>query len=116
MVATPIVHRKPQRGLKTPMTNPLSELTPDYFEPHAGENFTLGAKGASLELKLVEIKRLGTALRKGGAFSLLFTTAPGPFLPQAIYPITHPKLGALDLFIVPLGPKKGANQYEAVFT
>ena len=35
---------------------------------------------------------------------------------QAIYPITHPSLGTLELFIVPLGPKDGGNRYEIIFT
>ena len=34
------------------------------------------------------------------------------FVPQATYPIEHPALGKLELFIVPLGPKKDGNSYE----
>ena len=55
-------------------------------------------------------------MRDGGAFSLTLQSAPGPFLPQATYPIAHPKLGTLEMFIVPLGPKNGGNQYEVIFT
>jgi hypothetical protein len=69
-----------------------------------------------LALELVDVRRLGAALRDGGAFSLTFQSAPGPFVPQATYPIAHPKLGTLEMFIVPLGPKNGGNQYEVIFT
>jgi hypothetical protein len=55
-------------------------------------------------------------LRKGGAFALTFMSPPGPFLQQSTYPLEHPALGTLELFIVPLGPKAGGNSYEAVFT
>jgi hypothetical protein len=98
------------------MSKTLAELTAADFEPHQGAIFRFAAAGGELELKLVEVRRLGQALRNGGAFSLLFLSAAGPFLPQAIYPFTHPALGALELFLVPLGPKDGGNSYEAVFT
>jgi hypothetical protein len=98
------------------MSSSLATLAVNDFEPHAGEAFRLLAPGQELELKLVEVRRLGPALREGGAFSLMFLARAGPFLPQATYPIAHPALGILDLFIVPLGPKDGGNAYEAVFT
>ena len=98
------------------MPKELSALTPKDFEPHNGEAFRLAGPNGTLELKLLEVKRLGTALRDGGAFSLTFQSAPGPFLPQAIYPLVHPALGTLEIFFVPLGPKNGGNQYEVIFT
>ena len=98
------------------MPSSLADLTVGDFEPLSGESFRLLAPAHELELKLAEIRRLGQARREGGAFSLLFIAPPGQFLPQAIYPITHPRLGTLNLFIVPLGPMAGGNAYEAVFT
>jgi hypothetical protein len=98
------------------MPKAVAALTPADFEALNGGDFTLAAPNSALVLKLSEVRALGTALRAGGAFSLMFTTAPGPFLPQAIYPIAHPALGTLELFMVPLGPKDGANRYEVIFT
>jgi len=97
------------------MSKPVASLTADDFEPHNGESFQLTTAIGALDLKLVEVRRLGQALREGGAFSLLFTSAPGPFLPQATYPLAHPALGTIELF-VPLGPKDGGNRYEVIFT
>lgn len=93
-------------------------LTAADFEPHVQDEFQIASSTSeiALSLKLVEVRRLGQAMRPGGAFSLLFLSAPGPFYPQAIYPLTHATLGTLDLFLVPLGPKDGGNSYEAVFT
>ena len=37
-------------------------------------------------------------------------------LEQRIYALTHPVLGALEIFLVPIGPDpSGRLQYEAVF-
>ena len=98
------------------MTSCLADMNAGDFEACSGESFRLTAGAGELKLKLVEVRRIGQALRAGGAFSLTFVSAAGPFLPQAIYPIAHPALGTLEMFIVPLGPMLGGNGYEAVFT
>jgi hypothetical protein len=33
-----------------------------------------------------------------------------------LYPLTHPELGTMELFLVPMGPMRGGNAYEVVFT
>lgn len=97
------------------MTKPVADLRIEDFEPHRGESFRLMATGATLELELADVQRLGTALREGGAFSLIFR-GTGPIAPQAIYPLEHPALGTLELFVVPIQPKDGSNRYEVIFT
>jgi hypothetical protein len=97
------------------MSKSLAALTADDFAPRQGESFTLGAGDNKIELKLIKVTRLGAAMREGGAFSLVFLSEPGPFLPQAIYPLTHPALGTQTLFLVPIGPQQGGNAYEAIF-
>ena len=94
----------------------LTSLKPADFDAHVGEEFTIEVNGKQLDLKLAEVERVGSAVREGGAFSLLFLTGPGAFLPQGTYPIRHPALGMLELFMVPLGPKDGSNRYQIVFT
>src|SRR5262249_52868276 len=98
------------------MPSSVADLSASDFEPRSGEVFRLRGSGQELELGLAEVPRHGGGRREGGAFSLLFLAPRGPFLPQAIYPLTHPAMGTLDLFIVPLGPRDGGNAYEAVFT
>jgi hypothetical protein len=98
------------------MSVDIAELTAADFAPRVNDQFRIVTPNGQFELKLVEVRELGVALRKGGAFALTFMSPPGPFLPQAIYPLEHPVLGTLDLFLVPLGPKDGGNSYEAIFT
>lgn len=94
----------------------VAELSPADFTPRVNDQFRVVMPEGRLDLKLVEVRELGVALRKGGAFALTFLSPPGPFLPQGTYPLENSVLGALDLFIVPLGPKDGGNSYEAIFT
>jgi hypothetical protein len=35
---------------------------------------------------------------------------------QVTYPLAHPELGTLEIFIGPIGPMDGGNGYQAVFT
>ena len=98
------------------MSDVLRTLTAADFEPQRGMNFMLTAPDRELALELIEVRRLGQAMRAGGAFSLLFATPPGAIMPQGIYPVAHPTLGRLELFVVPLGPRNGAIEYEVIFT
>jgi hypothetical protein len=94
----------------------LEDLTLAVFEPLVGDTFALDAgAGASIDLVLAAAAPAGE--RPGGRapFSLLFDGPPRPLLPQAIYPLTHAKLGALEIFIVPLGQDAEATRYEAIF-
>jgi hypothetical protein len=102
--------------MEAAMSKSLVSVTADDFEPHSGEVFRLNAPNGEIELKLVEVQRLGQAHRDGGAFSLQFRAPAGPIVPQAIYPLHHPTLGTLELFMVPLGARDGANRYEVIFT
>lgn len=99
------------------MSKAIADLRVEDFEPHRGETFRLIAGGKTFDLTLHQVQRLGNALRDGGAFSLLFTTPEGgPITPQAIYPIEHPALGTLELFVVPIQPESGRHRYEVIFT
>ena len=94
----------------------LAILTCGDFEPHLGDVFSLGSTAGEISLRLVEIHKLGQALRAGGAFSLEFVSPADRLLPQAIYSLEHRTLGTLALFLVPLGPTANGMRYEAVFT
>jgi hypothetical protein len=94
----------------------IGAITADDFSRHLNDDFRLRAADAELTLRLAEVRRLGAAVRAGGAFSLVFVVGGGPQLRQAIYPLSHPELGRLDVFLVPIGPVAGGAGYEAVFT
>jgi hypothetical protein len=94
----------------------ISTITVDAFEACRHQAFATRTPHGEVAMTLAEVNRLGHGYRDGDAFSLLFVAPSGPFLPQAIYPMAHPTLGALEIFLVPLGPRDGGNAYEAVFT
>jgi hypothetical protein len=86
------------------------------FELHLDAIFEMQSPAGMVPLKLAKAESYGQARREGGAFSLLFVAPPGPWLPQAIYPVAHPALGRMGIFLVPVGPVQGGNGYHAVFT
>ncbi len=48
-------------------------------------------------------------------FSLVLRGPRAPALPQAIYALTHPRLGKIELFLVPIGQDAQGLRYEALF-
>jgi hypothetical protein len=97
----------------------LETFTPASFKEHVGSRFRLSLPGQEpLALELGEIilyeENPDHAPRKQ-PFSLILVGPMRPMLQQAIYPLEHPILGALDLFLVPIGPDKRGMRYEAAF-
>lgn len=99
----------------------LNQLTHEQFEKLHGKDFRLEVdESSSLELSLAEVRPLQESARGGERqpFSLTFRGPAEPALPQQIYPIEHPDVGRLEIFLVPIGPDPETKnmQYEAVFT
>lgn len=94
----------------------VATLRIDDFAPHCDSAFAMQVAGGVVPLKLTKVSPAGASGRAGGAFALLFTAPEGPWLPQAIYLLTHPSLGTMELFLVPVGPVPGGNGYHATFT
>jgi hypothetical protein len=100
---------------------PLDRLILKDFESCVNEGFTLQAEGVvPVTLTLVSANALPMSGRVPVArapFSLLFMGPPSrSYFGQGTYRLEHPRLGGLDLFIVPLGPAEGRMRYEAIFT
>jgi hypothetical protein len=91
-------------------------LTMTSFEELEGKTFTVISTEPSVALELVEVRKMGSGEREGGAFSLLWQGPSDPFLPQSIYRFSQAELGEHDLFIVPVAEKTDGFQYESVFT
>jgi Domain of unknown function (DUF6916) len=97
----------------------LDKLTSVDFNPYLNDTFTLTLPdGSQQALILVKITDLGEGQEETGRrrpFSLIFR---GPYdlrLPQQIYALTHPLIGSLQIFIVPIGPDQAGQCYEAIF-
>lgn len=100
----------------------LDRVTAASFAPAVGETFTLDAGDSGrLELELLESRLHDAdappegASRTRAPFSLLFRGPVEPVLPQRIYHLEHVSVGAIDIFIVPVGQDDAGTTYEAVF-
>ena len=91
----------------------LETLTVEDFAPLEGDGFRLApADAPAFDVTLVEVRAITREPGGRAPFSLVFQGGPTPPLPQRIHRVEHPDLGALDVFLVPVG----ADRYEAVFT
>ena len=97
-------------------TADLAALRIEDFTPLLDAAFEMQAPDGVVPLQLAKVDNVGDSGRPGGAFSLIFVAPKGPFLPQMIYPVTHPALGLMEIFLVPIGPRKDGNGYQAIFT
>jgi hypothetical protein len=97
----------------------LDKLRCADFAPAVGEVFTVALEGLDpLPLTLASATEKGAPgsaeLRQ--PFTLVFLgPASDHYLRQGTYRLQHERLGALDLFVVPVGPQAGRMQYEAIF-
>ena len=94
----------------------LDKLSVDDFTPHIGQRFEVDQGKSPLLLELVSatVSRVRTPDVRTG-FSLIFRGAPQPLLPQGVQSVVHPTLGALGIFLVPIGPDVQGMRYEAIF-
>jgi len=102
----------------------LDQLTVTDFVTYVHSSFRiLLESGDALDLELIEAKTIGESRRHDSpgirqhAFSLIFRGPRDRLLPQRIYPVEHPSLGVLEIFLVPLGPEGDSQglHYQAVF-
>jgi hypothetical protein len=93
----------------------LAKVTRETFEPHVGGAFLI-AEPVQLELELAEASSAGDWPGGRQPFRLRFHGPRDPLLPQSIYRLEHAELGALEIFIVPIGRDDDATTYEAIFT
>jgi hypothetical protein len=87
-------------------------LTPQDFEPHVGQTMQAQWADGGGPLKLASMERLPPHAYREAPFVLHFA---GDFqLSQGTCRITHPSLGVIDIFVVPVKGARGV-EYEAVF-
>ena len=95
------------------------ELRLEDFQACMNQPFLCDLEETSLEVTLVEAVALppkeSEEVRRE-PFSLLFQGPEEPILAQQTVQLKNDQLGAVLIFLVPLGPKGDGMQYEAVFT
>ncbi|MDZ3832817.1 MAG: hypothetical protein U0S50_13535 [Sphingopyxis sp.] len=94
-------------------------LSLQNFAAAAREGFDLGVGEASMPLTLVEAKPMAVQPFPGmlrEPFALVFRAASQVVLPQKLYRVSNPTIGALDIFLVPVGQDGQGTLYQAVFS
>lgn len=99
----------------------LDKITHETFTAHVASKFQMElAPGNGIEAQLLEVNplaenRLPAGVERRTPFSLLFRVASGIRVPQRIYPLAHPQLGRLDIFLVPVRQDPEGLVLEAIF-
>ncbi len=92
------------------------ELNAKIFSEQVGTSFSVSQGSAEpITLELYEVTESSTspALEQ---FALFFRGPVSPVMPQSTMRLEHATLGALDLFLVPIGPDDKGMRYQAVFS
>ena len=97
----------------------LEQLQSNDFVPYLHQAFTVRLEGMEpIELELVLVRETGKSFHPGARqpFSLHFLgPVSSQYLAQHMFRLEHPEIGALEIFLVPLGPEEGRMRYEAIF-
>jgi hypothetical protein len=89
--------------------------TNEQFAAQTGSTFAVNFGPESIvEMKLVEVHE-NKRNERLVAFSLLFVAPPDTPVSQDLFPVEHPVLGTMELFLVPVGGDDQGIKYEAVF-
>ena len=95
----------------------LDELEAARFVPLRGDTFRIVPQDAApFDVELIAVREAAERGPVRMQFALEFRGGPEPPLPQRIYRVEHEALGALEIFLVPIGPDDVGHRYEAVFT
>ena len=89
----------------------------ETFQKQLNQVFQIHGEFGTIEATLVDCKKLsGTPTNNREPFSIVFRGPSEPFIEQNTYKVENETLGAMEIFLVPLGPDSTGMQYEAVFT
>lgn len=88
-----------------------------HFSGCLNETFLAELQGMQAPFVLVEAQPLPTQASDAqrAPFSLVFRNTSPVLFPQQIYPMHHPRLGTLGIFMVPIAQDKNGFLYQAVF-
>jgi hypothetical protein len=90
-------------------------LTKEAFAENLNTKFRIPfPSGEAAELELIEVVETMKTPRQL-QFSIFFRGPLGYLLPQSTYQLEHEKMGAMQIFIVPVGREANGFRYEAVF-
>jgi len=90
-------------------------LTKADFDPHLNTTFNIhAASGETIEAELVEIEVRQSEQME--SLSVIFRGPKESVLPQETHEVSHPQMGEINLFLVPIMyEKQDGIYYESVF-
>ena len=96
---------------------------PDLLKPEDFQSLAVpltitvkvGEATTAVELAVLAVKVLPAHRFRDAPFSLLLSGPRSQLLPQASYPVRHPALGIVQLFLVPVGQDAQSTEYEVTF-
>ena len=95
-------------------------LTRDDFSKRLNQKFRVTAGETTLECELVECRPIleSREVEEGRRepFSVIFRGPMEPVMAQQTWHLENDEMGALEIFLVPIGPDQQGMRYEAVFT
>lgn len=94
----------------------LDRLSLEDFSPLIGSEVEVIAYGKQARLKVKEAAVIKSpSPRAAPPFHLVFAAPPAWRVPQGLFRVTHPQLGEIELFAVPIGPDGESFNYEVIF-
>ena len=95
----------------------MNLLSLEHFAGCLNETFSAALEGLDVPFVLVEARPLpadGRDLARA-PFSLLFRNSSACLFPQRIYPMRHPRIGEVGIFLVPIAPERDGFLSQALF-
>ena len=94
----------------------LETLSPEDFDAIGAQPLVLSGSHAQLPVEIAEVRRIKSPSLRAQPFSVVFRHRDArQHAAQGIYRLDLPGHGAVDLFVVPIGPDGKGMCYEAVF-
>jgi hypothetical protein len=92
-------------------------ITLALFAPLIGQRFTLDGIHAAGSLALIEAAALPAqpGAPRADPFALVFRATGEHRLTQGLARLTHASLGAVELFLVPIGQDAQGQHFQALF-
>ena len=91
-------------------------LVPGDFEALAAPLELAVAEGTvPVALHVESVTALPAHRLRQAPFSLILRGPAAPSLPQGTYSLRHPRLGPIELFLVPIGRDAQHTRYEVTF-
>lgn len=93
----------------------IDKLTRQDFEGLAPASLFVQYEGAEVPVSVVELRDLPDRSSRAAPFAVELEGPRDPLLPQGIHVLRHPRLGPLELFMVPLARGASQARYELIF-